>query len=86
MENNWTAQVKIKWNGSDNLPADWAWLQEWDEVKWAWSTMGEWDMTLWLNVNSPNELETFVNTKLRGKEWVSDTWSTWVKDVWNKAS
>ncbi len=85
MESNWTAQVKVKWLGN-NTPEDWSWLKDWSEVKWAWSTMGEWDMTLWLNVNNPNELEEFVTNKLRSKDWVSDTWSTWVKDVWHQAA
>lgn len=77
----WTAQVNVKWN-KDAPQDNWDWLKEWKEVKWAWSTMGDWDMTLWLDVSSPEELENFVHSKLRAKNWVSDTKSTWTKEVW----
>jgi hypothetical protein len=45
--------------------------------------MGDWDMTLWVDVQTPEELESFVHKKLWGKKWVSDSKSTWTKEVWN---
>ena len=78
----WTAQVNVKWNKNAPATESWDWLKEWPEVKWAASTMGEWDMTLWVDVNTPEELEKFVHNKLKGKDWVADTWSTWQKKVW----
>ena len=77
----WSAQVWVKWN-NDAPWSDWSWLKEWNEVKWAGSTMGDWDMTLWVNVSTPEELEQFVHGKLRAKGWVADTKSTWTKEVW----
>ena len=44
--------------------------------------MGDWDMTIWVDVNTPEELESFVHNKLRSKNWVWDTKSTWTKEVW----
>ena len=82
MTGKWTAQVQIKWNKDAPQGEDWSWLKDWNEVKWAWSTMGDWDMTLWLQVGTPEELESFVHTKLRTKNWVEDTRSTWTKEVW----
>ncbi len=79
---NWRAQVNVKWNKNCPNWENWEWLAEWNEVKWAGSTMGEWDMTLWLDVNTPEELERFVHTKLRTKDWVAHTHSTWTKQVW----
>lgn len=80
---NWMAQVQVKWNKDAPVKADdWNWLKEWSEVKWAGSTMGDWDMTLWVDVKTPEELESFVHTKLRDKNWVTDTKSTWTKEVW----
>lgn len=78
----WTAQVQVKWN-KDAPQGDWSWLKKWKEVKWAASTMGEWDMVLWVDVKTPEELEKFVHEKLWAKKWVSDTKSTWTKEVWN---
>ena len=82
MTGKWTAQVQVKWNKGAPQGEDWSWLKDWSEVKWAWSTMGDWDMTLWLEVRTPEELENFVHTKLRTKNWVEDTRSTWTKEVW----
>lgn len=78
----WIAQVNVKWSKDISKSEDWKWLQDWKEVKWAGSTMGEWDMTLWVDVQTPAELENFVHTKLRAKNWVADTSSTWTKEVW----
>ena len=82
MSGKWTAQVQVKWNKDAPQGDNWSWLKDWSEVKWAWSTMGDWDMTLWLDVATPAELENFVHTKLREKNWVEDTKSTWTKEVW----
>jgi hypothetical protein len=80
---SWMAQVQVKWNKEAPIANDdWAWLKEWSEVKWAGSTMGDWDMTLWVNVKTPEELEQFVHSKLRSKNWVTDTKSVWTKQIW----
>ena len=81
----WWAKVDVKWKENAPATANWEWLKEWPEVKWAWSTMGDWDMTLWVDVKSPEELEKFVHTKLWSKDWVHDTHSTWSKEVWHAA-
>ena len=76
----WFAQVDVKWN--KNAPSsEWDW-SKWNEVKWAASTMGDWDMSLWVEVTTPAELEEFVHNKLRSNDWVADTKSTWIKEVW----
>ena len=80
--NSWSAHVWVKWKASANVPQDWKWLKEWSEVESVWSTMGDWDMAILVNVKSPEDLEKFVQTKLRGKDWVWDTKTTWVKQVW----
>jgi DNA-binding Lrp family transcriptional regulator len=79
---SWSAHVNVKWKPEAEVPKNWDWLNEWKEVKWAWSTMGDWDMTIWVDADSPETLEDFVNTKLRSKDWVWDTKSTWTKQVW----
>ena len=79
---NWSAQINVKWNKNTPPPKDWKWLKDWPEVKWAASTMGEWDMTVWVDVDGPGELEDFVWKKLRAKDWVWDTQSTWCKKLW----
>ena len=78
----WIAQVHVKWSKDAPVMNNWDWLKDWKEVSWAGSTMGDWDMTLWVNVNTPAELEEFVHNKLRSKQWVVDTQSTWMKEVW----
>ncbi len=86
MSGKWSAQVQVKWNKDAPVWDNWNWLNDWKEVKWAGSTMGEWDMVLWVDVQSPAELEKFVHEKLRAKNWVWDTHSTWTKEVWAKAA
>lgn len=81
----WSAWVNVKWTKEAPVSEDWNFLKEWKEVKWAGSTMGDWDMSLWIDVSTPEELETFVHTKLRSKNWVSDTQSTWTKEIFNAA-
>lgn len=83
MSAKWTAQVQVKWTKDAPVWENWNWLQDWKQVKWAASTMGDWDMTLWVDVNTPQDLEDFVHNKLWAKNWVSDTKSTWTKEVWN---
>ena len=82
----WKAQVSVKWTKDAPVWENWDWLNEWSEVKWAWSTMGDWDMTLWVDVDNPAALEDFVHKKLRSKNWVADTKSTWTKEVWAQAA
>lgn len=79
----WSAQVFVKWTKDAPVWDNWQWLSEWKEVKWAFSTMGEWDMVLWIDVDNPKDLEKFVHEKLWSKNWVSDTKSTWTKEVWS---
>ena len=78
----WIARVDVKWKPETSWNKDWKWLSDWKEVKWAGSTMGDWDLTLWVDVDTPAELEEFVHGKLRSKDWVADTHSTWTKEVW----
>jgi len=78
----WRAQVMVKWSKDAPRWDNWNWLKEWNEVSWAGSTMGDWDMTLWVDVSSPEELENFVHNKLKATNWVDETYSTWVKEVW----
>lgn len=82
MEKKWNAQVWIKWDKAAPMASDWSWMKDWKEVKWAASTMGEWDMALWVDVDTPDQLEDFIHTKLRSKDWVDSTQSTWAKEVW----
>jgi len=83
MSKKWTAQVHVKWNKDAPVWENWSWLKKWKEVKWAASTMGEWDMVLWVDVQTPEELEKFVHEKLWAKKWVTNTQSTWTKEVWS---
>jgi hypothetical protein len=82
---NWNAQIWVKWNGE--FPhkwngATWEWLNEWKEVKQAWSSMGDWDACLWVDVKTPEQLEEFVWKKLRANNWVKETRSVWARQVW----
>ena len=81
----WSAVINVKWNNNVNWSEGWEWLNEWSEVKTAWSTMGQWDMSLWVNLDTPADVEKFVHEKLRAKNWVEDTETHWVKQVWNAA-
>jgi|GEM_PF-454101 len=82
----WQAQVWVKWN--DKAPkwkdgqTDWSWLKDWSEVQSAWSVMGDWDMLLTVKAQSPAELEKFIWGKLRQKDWVKETHTTWANQVW----
>ena len=80
--NEWTSQIYIKWDKSIASTGDWTWLKEWPEIKAAWSTTGNWDMTLWVNLATPAEVETFIHTKLREKKWITNTHVVWTKEVW----
>ncbi len=82
-KNKWSAQVLVKWNKDAPVNENWNWLKKWKEVKWAASTMGDWDLMLWVDCKEPADLEKFIHEKLRPLKWVSDTKSTWTKEVWN---
>lgn len=81
----WNAQVWVKWTKDAPDWNTWDWKGNWQEVKWAASTMGEWDMVLWVDVDTPEKLEDFVHKKLWNQKWVADTHSTWARQVWNAA-
>ena len=81
----WSALVNVKWAKSSPETKDWTWLEKWSEVQSAWSTMGPWDATLWVKLNNPSEVEQFVQDKLWSKDWVANTETHWVKQVWNAA-
>jgi DNA-binding Lrp family transcriptional regulator len=78
----WQAQVWVKWN--ENAPHDgtWNWLKDWKEVHTAWSVMGDWDMLLTIEAKTPEDVENFIWNKLRKKNWVSATHTTWANQVW----
>lgn len=83
---SWTAHVWVKWNKSFSKGQTWEWMKDWKEVGAAWSLMGDWDMLLEIKVSTPEELENFIWNKLRAKDWVADTHSTWAKEVWHKTA
>jgi hypothetical protein len=79
----WRAQVKVKWAGdpmSDEV--SWSWIQNFKEIKWAASEHGEWNLTLWVDVNDPQELDDFINQRLKKNPKIVETHSTWVKQIW----
>lgn len=77
----WQAWVWIKWKPGTSATAWEGWKNN-PKIKGAWSTLGQWDCALWLNVTSPDELETFVWKTLRSNEWVQDTQTSWAKQWW----
>lgn len=80
---SWNAHVWVKCSNDFSPQSNWEWLKEWKNVHRAWWTMGDWDLCLEVSVNTPEELENFVWSQLRKKEWVSNTHSTWTKEVWS---
>ena len=81
----WNAHVWVKWNESyphRNNGTHWDWLEGWDEVRQAWSTMGDWDGCFWVQTSTPEDLEKFVWGKLRAKGWVAETRSIWARSAW----
>jgi len=78
----WQAQVWVKWSDKAPKSNDWAWLKDWKEVSAAWSVMGDWDMLLTVNAKTPQEVESFIWGKLREKDWVDNTHTTWANRVW----
>jgi DNA-binding Lrp family transcriptional regulator len=81
---SWHAHIWVKWNGKFPKTQNWEWLKEWSEVNAAWSVMGDWDMIIEVNANTPTEVENFIWQKLRSKDWVENTHTTWARDIWKK--
>jgi hypothetical protein len=76
----WQGWVYIKWKAGTPENAWQAWKKnEW--VKGVWSTQGDWDCALWLDVKTPDQLEDFVWSKVRGNKWVESTETTWAKKL-----
>ena len=78
LESKWYGQVDVKWKVKQDQIGI-GLLKEWKEVKWAWSTMGEWDLTLWVDADGPEALESFVSEKLKDCNWIEKTKSSWAK-------
>ena len=75
---NWQAWVDVKWKPGTPTTA----WENWNgnpKVKGAWSTLGDWDCRLWLNVQTPDELEDFVWKHIRKNQWVDTTQTHWAK-------
>lgn len=79
----WQAQVWVKWNEQAPRTNDWSWLNDWSEVHTAWSVMGDWDMLLTIKAQTPQDVENFIWNKLRKKDWVANTHTTWANQVWS---
>lgn len=77
-QGKWQGWVHIKWKPGtpDSVWSTWK-ANKW--VKGVWSTQGEWDCSIWLDVQTPDQLEQFVWSDVRGNQWVEDTHSYWVK-------
>ena len=81
---DWKAHVWVKWDkGYKN--GDWSWVEKLPNVDRAWTTMGDWDCCLEVDIDKPGDLENFVWKNLKQNDWVSDTHSTWSKEVWGRA-
>ena len=80
-DNKWSAWVWIKWKPGTPSNAWEPWQKD-ARIKGAWSTMGEWDSCLWVDAQSPAELEDFVWKQIRKNEWVQHTNTTWAKQWW----
>lgn len=70
-------KTKDSWTDTDTVA-------HWDGVQNIWSTSGEWDWCIKLNPShsSPEQTEAFVS-KLRDTNWVTDTETSWWKEVVN---
>lgn len=80
---NWNAFVWVKCSDEFKMDSNWKWVEDLKGVKKCWSAMGDWDLWFQVDVNSPDELESWVWTELRKNRWVTDTRSTWTKEVWS---
>ena len=79
MTTDWYGTVWVKFNtGFDNT---WTWADH-KQVSSLWSTMGKWDACFWVNANTPEEMDTFVNGWLTKFPWVKETSTSWSKSVW----
>lgn len=79
MNKEWTGVVFVKTNNSWSDPAA---IVKMGGVRDVWSTSGEWDWCIKLDSkhSTPEETEQFVK-QLRKADWVSDTKTSWWKEV-----
>ena len=77
----WEPCIWVKWKAGAPSTA-WEQWQGRSEIKGAWNTQGEWDCLLWLNVETPDQLEDFVWQELRANDWVETTKTGWWKKWW----
>jgi len=78
---NWKPWVWIKWKQGTPSTAWELWKGN-SAIQSAWSLQGDWDCVLWLNVSTPDELESFVWNTIRKNEWVESTSTNWSKKWW----
>jgi hypothetical protein len=77
-KNQWQALVNIKWKSGTPSTAWESWKGN-SKIKAAWSTLGDWDCMLWVDVQTPDELEEFVWNNIRKNQWVDGTQTHWAK-------
>ena len=77
----WNAVVAVKCNGKLN-DTHWETVKAWSSVKSVWSSMGDWDFWMLFDnsVNDQDKLEEAI-FKLRQQDWISDTETSWWKEV-----
>ena len=81
--NKWRAQIKVKWAGEPiSEEISWNWMQDFKEIQWVISEKGDWNVTLWVDVAGPEELNSFINERLKKNPQIIETHSTWVKEIW----
>jgi len=77
----WGAFVWIKWKPGAPEDACHHWKQT-KEIKEAWTTAGKWDCALWIDKESPAEIERLVWKEIQGNKWVAETETHIAKKFW----
>ncbi len=81
MSSKWNSVICLKtqkdWTDTDAV-------SKWPEVQEIWSSSGDWDWWIKLKPehSTPQKTEEIV-AKLRRQEWVANTQSNWVREVYH---
>jgi hypothetical protein len=83
VENNhkWKAIVTLTLTAQAPSAKNWSWPQECREVKWVTNAQDQF-VTLWVDINTPEDLKTFVAKKIKSLPWVSAVHTDWRQDEW----
>lgn len=77
----WKALITLTLTADAPASKNWNWPRECREVKYVTNAQDQF-VTLWVDLKTPDELNSFIGKKIKPLSWVSAVHTAWQQDEW----